>query len=96
MNMEANQPLHSISHSKAKKVGFNSEFKTRKIQVASKTELLDYPGEKHWHEPTKADTTSLSLGTCTSAGSCSSLASQVAPEAPDHLMFMPWPSPLPP
>lgn len=40
----ASRHLHSISHAKAQKVGFNSEFQTSKVQVASKTELVDYPG----------------------------------------------------
>lgn len=64
--------LYSISHSKAQKVGFNSELKTRTTQVVPKRELLYHPGEKHWREPLSEDVASFPLETCTTAGSCGS------------------------
>lgn len=36
--------LYSISHSMAQRVGFNSEFKAKNIQVVAKRELLGHPG----------------------------------------------------
>lgn len=42
--------LYCISHSKAHKVGFNSAFKTREIQVESKREHLDHLREKYWQD----------------------------------------------